>query len=89
MYLVMKMSLNSPDCDHLCDTKETALLLIRKLFGEQGNDFANYREMGGIEGQSAYEEYYKKYGNNDYIDIIFIDPVNDLITMETLFEMSL
>ena len=90
MYLVMPITQNSPDGDYLCDSWETAMMFIKKSYGEQGSDFVRWHEKKEEEYQSAYVKYFDKYRHSGLeITVLAINPINDLITMETLFDISL
>jgi len=88
MYLVMMISLNSSDGDYLLDSKETALLFIRKQYGEAGIAYANAWE---VNTQLAWDNYHSDRRHYDYgrIQHFYIDPANELITKETLFKKYL
>lgn len=94
MYLIMSISLNTPDYDHLFDCKETAIMWLQKYGGQQGIDYAkawtkDNDELWGEYDGELWDEYYKKYRHSNQIVVIHIDPINDLITQETIFDMAI
>lgn len=84
MYLIIKIDHDGIAYDRLYDTKETALLDLQRL-GEHEKDFG---VAWSLNTDEAWDDYHRMY-QLSRIHYFYIDPVRDLITLNTIFDREL